>query len=69
MMCFVLNQSVTALPVTKRNRFRGYLKRIGIADSPDNNMKQCMDIQVKEIGSHSSMGICTINRTAAGQLS
>ncbi|KAG8365803.1 hypothetical protein BUALT_Bualt17G0009800 [Buddleja alternifolia] len=56
--------SVTALPGKKRNRFGGFLSKIGMAESPG-SMKNCMDIKVEEMENQTAMDICRINLTAA----
>ncbi|KAL9151851.1 hypothetical protein ABFS82_11G078700 [Erythranthe guttata] len=47
-------KSVTALPATKRNRFGGFMNKIGLAHNNNNSTK-------KEMNSHTATGICTIN--------
>ncbi|KAL6572785.1 hypothetical protein OROMI_013743 [Orobanche minor] len=60
-------KSVTSLRGKKRSLFGGFLNKNGMADSRD-NMNNCVDIQVKEMRNHTSMGICSINLTAAGRM-
>ncbi|KAL6493082.1 hypothetical protein OROGR_032841 [Orobanche gracilis] len=59
-------KSVTSLRGKTRSLFGGFLNKIGMADSRD-NMNNCIDIQVKEMRNHTSMGICSINLPAAGR--
>ncbi|KAL8519997.1 hypothetical protein ACS0TY_010796 [Phlomoides rotata] len=56
-------KSVSAIPMTKRSRFGGFLDKIGMSYSPD-DMKNCMDIQVKKMNNHKATDICSINLTA-----
>lgn len=51
-----------AIPGTKRSRFSGFLDKIGISDG----MKNCLDVQVKEMENNTAMDLCRIKLNAPG---
>ncbi|PIN18804.1 hypothetical protein CDL12_08522 [Handroanthus impetiginosus] len=53
-------KSVKAVSGTKRSQFGGFLNKIGM-----DNVQNSIDIQVKEMNSHTAMDICSIKLTGS----